>query len=173
MVIFASVIVSCSSDNIKSSTVSTSDIESTELNTRGNVSKVASKAYYYNSVASFVNGNSKMDLNDIVDLEGTQVNFVVLYEASAPWAETFNSGKYDITGDDKLNNLMETYQLEIVKQFDIDEDNEGFVLEHIGELLDNPIEMARKLSTVDYVYMVHVKEIPTDIHTVNETVAND
>jgi hypothetical protein len=173
MVIFASAIVSCSSDNIKSSTISTSDIESTEMNTRGNTSKIASKAYFYNSLASFANGESKMDLNDLSDLEGTQVNFVVLYEASAPWAETFNSGKYDTTGDDKLNELMETYQLEIVKQFDLDDDNEGFVLEHIGELLDNPIEMARELSMVDYVFMVHIKEIPSDDDTVTETVATD
>jgi hypothetical protein len=68
---------------------------------------------------------------------------------------------------------METYQLEIVKQFDLDDDNEGFVLEHIGELLDNPIEMARELSMVDYVFMVHIKEIPSDDDTVTETVATD
>jgi hypothetical protein len=173
MTALAFAIVSCSSDNIKSSTISTSDIESTELNTRGFTSKVASKAYYYNSLASFADGNSKMDLNDLADLEGKQVSFVVLYEASAPWAETFNSGKYNITGDDKLNGLMETYQLEIVKQFDIDDDNEGFVLESLDGLLDNPIEAARELSMVNYVFMVHLKEIPLDDDTVNETAATD
>ena len=169
----AFVIVSCSSDNIKSSKINTSDIESTEFNTRGYTNKVASKIYYYNSIVSFENGNSNMDLNNLADLNGKQVNFVVLYEASAPWAETFNSGRYDTTGNDELNHLLEIYQLEIIKQFDVDDSKEGFILESIGGGVESPIEVARKLSMIDYVFMVHLKEIPSDNNIVNETAAND
>jgi len=83
----------------------------------------------------------------------------VLYETNAPWAEIFNSGKFEITGDDHLNGLMESYNLQIIQQFAIDDANEGIVMQPTV-ILDDPVEAAREISMVDHVLMVHVKEIP-------------
>jgi hypothetical protein len=54
MGILGTLLLSCSSDHIKSSTIRTADIESTELNTRGNnTKKDAPKACCYNKLGSF------------------------------------------------------------------------------------------------------------------------
>lgn len=161
LAMFALMVVACSSDQTETADANTNDVESTELNTRGMQNKVMAKAYHYKNLASFAHGQAKLDLKDLATLEGKQINLVVLYEATAPWAETFNTGKFDKTGDDTLNGLMESYELDIVKQFAIDEDNEGFVLEP-NTSLDNPVEAARELSLVDHVLMVHVKEVPAE-----------
>jgi hypothetical protein len=163
--------IACTSDDTETSTVDSSDIESTEISTRGMNTKVQSKAYYFKSLATFQNGASKMNLDDLASLQGKEINFVVLYEASAPWAEVFNSGKYTTTGNDILNGLMETYQLEIVNQFDIDEENEGVEMEPLASL-DNPLQTARELSLVDNVFMVELKEVPI-VEEVLETADNN
>jgi len=168
--------VSCASD--QQGTTTTADASETAVEestddfaTRSLSKKVESKAYYYKSLAKFAKGEAKMDLANLADLQGKQVNFVVLYESMAPWAEVFNTGKFNKTGDDTLNGLMDSYELDIVKQFAIDDENEGFVLEP-NNILDNAVETARELSMVDHVLMVHVKEVPTD-ETVTETAANN
>jgi hypothetical protein len=132
-----------------------------DIHTRSTSKKVSSKSYYFNSLASFENGKADVDLNNLATLEGKQVNLVVLYESDAPWAEVFNTGKFTITGNETFNGLMESYDLSIVEQFEIDDDNEGIVLE-ADVLLDAPIEAAREISLVDHVLMVQVKEIPQD-----------
>jgi hypothetical protein len=171
LAILSLMVVSCSSDETKTADAKTSDVESTELNTRG-MNRVASKAYYYKSLATFgAGGTAQMALTDLATLEGKKVNLVVLYEADAPWAEVFSTGKYTSTGDDNLNGVMSSYELAIVKQFSIDEENEGLVLEAEG-IIDNPVEAARELSMIDNVLMVHVKEVPAE-ETVTETAANN
>ncbi len=137
-----------------------SKIENT-INTRGNQQQVAIKAYHYKTLASFKKGQAEITLYDLAALAGKQINLVVLYEANAPWAEVFNTGKYNATGDDNLNGLMAAYNLEIVKQFAIDGDNEGLVLEPNVALTD-PIEAAKELSMIDHVLMVEVKEVPLE-----------
>lgn len=141
--------------------------DSTQLKTRALKKKISTKAYYYKSLAAFANGKATINLSDLASLEGKQINLVVLYESDAPWADVFSSGKFEITGNDLLNGLMDSYALQIVKQFSIDEANEGIVME-AKDKLDNPIETARELSIVEHVLMVHVKEIPP-VETVEET----
>lgn len=170
LALLAVMVVSCSSDQTETAGTNKSDVE-TEYNTRGMQSKAAAKAMSYKSLATFEHGQAKLDLNDIASLQDKQVNLVVLYDAMAPWAETFNSGKYDSTGDDILNGLMQSYELEIIQQFAIDEENEGLVLEPTAAL-DNPVEAARELSLVDHVLMVHVKEVPAE-DQVDETASNN
>jgi hypothetical protein len=165
------VVVACTSDDTETSTVNSSDIESTQISTRGITTKVKSKAFYFKSLASFEDGASKMNIDDLAALEGKEINFVVLYDASAPWAEVFSTGKYTTTGNDILNGLMESYELEIVDQFDIDEENEGFVLEPLNKL-DDPLKTARELSLVDNVFMVQLKEVPP-VEEVLETADNN
>ena len=176
LAVLSIMVVACSSDKTETADANTADVESTELNTRGMASTVAStvssKAYYYESLATFEAGNPTMELKDLATLEGKKVNLVVLYEADAPWAEVFSTGKFDITGDDQLNGLMESYELEIVKQFEIDDENEGFVLEPSGTL-ENPVEAARELSMVNNVLMVHVKEVPTEEPATEETAVHN
>jgi len=90
-----------------------------------------------------------------------QFNLVVIYESDAPWAEVFTAGKYTKTGNETMNGIMESYELTIIEQLEIDEANECIVLE-INDILDTPIDAARKLSLVDNVVMVYVKELPQD-----------
>jgi hypothetical protein len=154
-------VVSCSSDQTETADATTTDVESTEINTRSASSKVSAKAYHYTSLATFKEGSADVELAQLAALEGKQVNLVVLYEADAPWAEIFNTGRYEETGDDTFNGLMASYELDIVQQFAIDEDNEGLVLEP-SQLLKNPVEAARELSLIEDVLMVQIKEVPQE-----------
>lgn len=134
------------------------ETESTTLNTRSTQQRIEAAAYHYKTLASFRDGEVQ-HLADAANLAGKKVNFVILYEALAPWAEGFSTGEYTKTGDDHLNGLMEVYSLEIVKQFAIDDENEGLVLEP-NKAIENPIDAAKELSLIDHVLMVEVKEVP-------------
>lgn len=131
---------------------------SSTINTRSS-QRIEADAYHYRSLARFKDGQSEFLMEDLAALQGKEVNFVLLYEAMAPWAKGFETGEYDNTGDDNLNGLMESYGLEIVKQFAIDDENEGLVLEPTTAI-DNPIQAAKELSMIDHVLMVEMKEVP-------------
>ena len=139
-----------------------------EVFTRSTAQKIVSKYYHLNSVAAFERGTSKFDLEQIANLADKDISFVVLYESSAPWASVFSSGKYTETGDVQLNKLLNTYDLSIVEQFEIDDANEGIVLE-VNRSIQQPLEAARKLSLVDYVFMVEIKELPANQPSYEET----
>lgn len=159
--------VSCSSDQTATADANTTDVESTEINTRSAANKVAAKAYHYNNLATFKAGFADKELETLATLDGKNVNLVVLYESDAPWAEIFKTGRYNETGNDAFNSLMASYELDIVQQFAIDEDIEGLVLEP-NALLENPVEAARELSLIDEdILMVQIKEVPQeeDINT--------
>lgn len=140
---------------------STSDDTDSKMNTRNLVQKISAKSYYYKSLASFAKGKTEIQLSDLSQIQGKTVNFVLLYETSAPWASNFDKGEYTITGNDILDGLLQSYDLKITQQFVIDDENEGVVIES-KTILENPIEAARQLSLVDHVLMVHVKEIPAE-----------
>jgi hypothetical protein len=164
--------VSCASDQTETTVESMPNIESNEdITTRAVKKRVDSKAYYYKSLAEFKKGQATVDLAQLADLQGKQVNFVVIYDAIAPWAEGFAEGNVKTTGDDMLNGLMDSYELEIVKQFEIDDTNEGFVLEP-NTMLENAVETAREISMIEHILMVQVKEVPSDV-TETETAANN
>jgi hypothetical protein len=169
--IMAVLTISCNNEKENQTLGQDVIIESNEIFTRSHNAKVESKAYFYKSLATFENGTADVDINKLADLAGKQISFVVLYEADAPWAEVFHTGKFSITGDDNLNGLMESYELSIVEQFAIDESNEGFVLEG-SSILDEPVEAARKISLVDHVLMVQVKESP-DEDVTEDTAENE
>lgn len=142
-------------------TTTTEDTDTSKIPTRSLTKSIKTKAYHYKNLASFAHGQAKLNLDDLASLEGKLVNLVVLYDASAPWANNFNEGNYETTGSDHLNGLLESYLLEITQQFAIDDDNEGLVLE-ATKAIENPVEAARELSLVDHVLMVHVKEVPAE-----------
>ena len=144
------------------------DNKEAENNTEASIEKTRSmnatkvhKAYDYKSLATFKKGEYTLQLDDLSKLEGKNVNLVVLYETDAPWANVFNSGDVSKTGDEKFNELIGIYNLAIVKQFELDAMNEGLVLEPNGDMGD-PVQAARDISMIDYVLMVHVKEVPAE-----------
>jgi TATA-box binding protein (TBP) (component of TFIID and TFIIIB) len=118
------------------------------------------KSQHYSNV-----GNSSLTAEESVLSKGKnldqnkQFNLVVVYESNAPWAAVFNAGKYTKTGNETMNEIMESYELTIIEQIEIDEDNECIVLE-INDIFETPMDAARKLSLVDHVVMVYVKEMP-------------
>ena len=155
---------SCSSSTAPNSELAQTPVtteKESSVNTRGTQQQVAVKAYHYKTLASFKKGKAEVSLQDLAAFAGKQINLVILYEAVAPWAEGFNDGYYSTTGNDHLNGLMESYNLEIIKQFAIDGDNEGLVLEPNTALTD-PVEAAKDLSMVEHVLMVEVKEVPEE-----------
>lgn len=155
---------SCSNNTTPNSELAqtpTTTATESSVNTRGTQQQIAIKAYHYKTLASFKKGEAEISIQDLATLTGKQINLVVLYEAVAPWAEGFNDGYYSSTGNDYLNGLMESYNLEIIKQFSIDGDNEGLVLEP-NAALSNPVEAAKDLSMVEHVLMVEVKEVPEE-----------
>ena len=149
---------SCNSSTAPSESTPPSEAQTSTLNTRSTQQRIEAEAYHYKTIAAFRDGEAE-HLADLAALQGKPINFVILYEALAPWAEVFGTGQYQQTGDDHLNGLMESYNLEIVKQFAIDDENEGLVLEP-NNAIENPIEAAKELSMVDHVLMVEVKEVP-------------
>jgi hypothetical protein len=164
-------VFSCTSDDTETNTVDSSDIESTELSTRGTAAKVSSKAYHFKNMAVFENGISVLPITDLDHIKNNAINFVVLYDASTPWAAVFSTGNYATTGNDVFNALMDSYQLEIIEQFEIDEENEAIVLDPI-QTIDQPLEAARALSLVEGVLMVQLKEVPANKET-STTAVND
>lgn len=159
-VVIGSILVnSCGAD-----TTDTDTVTDPNLNTRNLTHKVSAKAYHYKSLASFTKGKAEVQLTDLAQLQGKLVNLVLLYEATAPWADNFDRGEYAITGNDVLDGLLQSYNLEITQQFAIDDENEGIVIES-KTALEDPIEAARKLSLVEHVLMVHVKEVPSNENT--------
>jgi hypothetical protein len=169
---FSLTVVSCSNNDTTvaaTTTTTTAKADSSitdtfSLETRTLKKNIAAKSYYYKTLASFEKGITKSDLEELANLVGKKVSLVVLYEANAPWAETFNSGNFEITGDDQMNGLMASYDLQIVQQFSIDASNKGIVME-ATTTLENPIEAAREVSMVDHVLMVNIKEVPATIVT--------
>lgn len=123
----------------------------------------------YKTLAAFKGGQATMDLAQIAALQDKNVSLVVLYESNATWAKPFGEGNFAKTGDDRFNGLLESYELSIVKHFELDEMNEGIVLEGAQGKVGNPVEAAREISMIDNVLMVEVKEVPQNTKT--ETVS--
>ncbi len=123
----------------------------------------------YKTLAAFKGGKATMDLAQLAALQDKNVSIVVLYESNAAWAKPFGDGNFAKTGDDRFNGLLESYELSIVKHFELDEMNEGIVLEGAQGKVGNPVEAAREISMVDNVLMVEVKEAPVNQKT--ETVS--
>lgn len=123
---------------------------------------VAAQAYYYRTLSSYTKGsNTFVDTDaDLHDLSNKSINLIVLYDATAPWAELLDTDLPQVTGSETLNALLNYYELQIVKHFTIDRKNKGLVLEPRTQL-QNPLEAARLLSMVEHVSLVNIKEVPS------------
>lgn len=152
------VVLLAACNNNKTQENQTITVENTAGKTRSAAQQ--NKVMGFTSLAAFKDGKATMNFDQFAKLQGQTINLVVLYDAMAPWAETFNSGDYSKSGDDKLNGLMAEFGLVIASQFELDESTEGLVMEPNGDV--DAVEAARQLSLVEHVYMVHVKEVPAD-----------
>lgn len=154
----ALLVCSCSQET---STLSAPKLEESALTTtRAVKKKVAAEAYYYRTLMSLVNGSITSTTVDGSTPTTGAVNLVMLYEANAPWADVFNDTNLGNSTDVNLNKLLESYNLQIVKQFSIDNNNMGLVLAPKDPNGD-PVEIARNLSMVKHVLMVNIKKIPS------------
>jgi len=157
--------VSCGNTEQSASSISndlSKEIEASANSTRAGKAKAA--AMGYKSLASFKMGQdiNNLSMEDYAHLQAQNVNLVVLFERTAPWAENFAVGDYSKTGDDEMNALLEMYDLAIASHFDLEDGfSEGLVLEP-NVSLEDPVEAARDVSLVDHVMMVHVKEVPAE-----------
>jgi hypothetical protein len=122
-------------------------------------SQIASE-YSYKTLASYQKGKAIVAMAELADLQNESISLVVLYEAGAAWSKVFQTGDFSKTGNDVLNGLMASYGLAITKHFDLDEFNEGIVLDSGTGKVANPVEAAREISMVDGVLMVEVKQAP-------------
>ena len=116
--------------------------------------------YGYKTLASFQKGKALVSLSTVADLQNESISLVVLYEAGAEWSKVFQTGDFSKTGNDVLNGLMASYGLAITKHFDLDEFNEGIVLDSGTGKVANPVDAAREISMVEGVLMVEVKQAP-------------
>ena len=66
--------------------------------------------------------------------ENQNLVYVVHYESAAPWAEVFSTVDFRRTGDMRFNELMETYDLQIVQIREVDEDTEIILIEQVNKL---------------------------------------
>lgn len=155
---FIGLLSSCS-ENV--STLKAPKLEDSAFtSTRAVKKKVAAKAYYYRTLLSVVNGSITSTAVDDNTPNTGDVNLVLLYEANAPWANVFdNADLTDATAD--LNKLLKSHNLQIVKQFSIDHNNMGLVLEPKDPNGD-PVEIARNLSMLKHVLVVNIKQVPEE-----------
>lgn len=162
-VVVSSFLLTSCSDTANTDKMTSEIIQNDLSSTRSTkvAKKIQSKAYYYKSLATFTKGSSDIKLDKLVALAGKKVTLVVLYEGTAPWASVFNSGNVTKTGNESFNALLDSYNMSITKQFEIDDETEGLSIEP-NMLLDNPTEAAKEISMIDYVLMVQVKEVPTE-----------
>lgn len=178
LAIFASfVFSSCSNDKAaqiasQAAQVNTNSNTSRALEAASSENAIAKEYNGYKTLAAFKNGKAQMDLATLANLENEAVSIVVLYETGAIWAKNFNAGDYSKTGNDIFNGLLESYELAITKHFELDEFNEGIVLESGKGQVSNPVEAAREISMVESVLMVEVKQAPK-ADTKVETVSTD
>ncbi len=169
LAIFASfVFTSCSTDKTSNIASQAAGVSADNKTNRAlqevavSAKKAVAAEYSYKTLASFKNGVSTMDLAAVAALQNESVSLVVLYDSGAKWATNFNAGDFSKTGDDVLNGLMASYELAITKHFELDEFNEGIVLESAKGQVSNPVEAAREISMVDGVLMVEVKQTPKE-----------
>lgn len=95
----------------------------------------------------------------LAKLKNKKLNFLIIYNYDASWADTFNSGSFTKTGSEQFNQLIKKYKLTIVKLFEVDENREALVLEQENSPR-KVISCAKKLSKIDDVLTVHIKDVP-------------
>lgn len=110
------------------------------------------------SVASFKEGKM-ITKSKFPTAKDQEFIYIIQYESKAPWAEVFSTGYFTKTGDMRLNELMESYDLFIVKQAEFDEETEIILIEQINKLKRKDlIHCGKQLSEIDFVSGVYVKK---------------
>lgn len=110
------------------------------------------------SLASFEKG--ELTVGNLDNLVGKEPAIIVLYDNIAPWAASLQDDTVLKTGNELFDQVLAEQQLVIVKRFELDEMNNGLILEaKASDKTPDFVAAARRLSKVDYVLRVHLKEI--------------
>jgi len=121
--------------------------------------KVSAKVLSYQSLATFENGAATLSLKDIADVNDKKINLVVLFDVSAPWANSIDVSNQAIENQ-PIKTLIDSYELTMLQEFDLDDENKGLVFDINHQ--NTPVEAARELSMIEHIVLVHVKEVPQE-----------
>ena len=144
-------ITSCSSKPDKS------QLTGSLTETAGNRGAAKKKSFKFKSLAAFEKGNANLSLEDLELLGNKDIGLVVFFDTDADWANVFNTGVYDKTGDEFLNRILSENNLTIVEQSDFDNTSDMLILE-ADKKLENPALAAKEISKIRGVQMVHLKD---------------
>lgn len=109
------------------------------------------------SIAIFEKGD--LTMGSLIAFSGNEAAIVVLYDNIAPWAEPLTTYKLDdFANAEPFHAILKAQNLTITKSFELDEMNNGFILEVLDPgVMPDFVEAARLLSEIDYVLKVHLK----------------
>jgi len=109
------------------------------------------------SVATFEKG--ELTMGNLITFTGKESAIIVLYDNIAPWAEPlYRDDLPAFLEQEPFHIILEDQNLVLVKSFELDEMNNGFILEAKDpNVQPDYVEAARILSEVDYVLKVHLK----------------
>jgi hypothetical protein len=128
------------------------------LNLRALSQKSYPEMYHYKTIASFAKGESIGELPEM--LEDRQISLAVVYDSDAPWAEVFNTGKINQTGNYIFNQLLNAYKMSIRNQFQIDGYNECLILD-LNAPIEDVAQACKDISTIDHILVVNIKQWPS------------
>ena len=117
--------------------------------------------YSYKTLISFANGHEIGAIPN--NLEHQQISIAIVYDNDAPWAESLTNESLT-TGDYKLNQLLTQNNLSIQHQFQIDGYNQCLILD-LNTTMEDIALTCKKLSEIDHVSHVDIKEWPSSPHT--------
>jgi hypothetical protein len=115
------------------------------------------KSPNFKAVASFEKGKCISGQNELEQLSNTDLSFIVFYDSNVEWANIFNSGVYEKTGDDNFNKILMEYKLVISEQRAYDESSEMLMIEP-NQKLEKPDEVAKEISNINGVISVHIQK---------------
>jgi hypothetical protein len=109
------------------------------------------------SIAIFEKG--ELEMGSLIAFNGEGAAIVVLYDNIAPWAAPLVAFKLDdFSKIEPFHAILKEQNLGLTKSFELDDMNNGFILEALDPaIMPDYVEAARLLSEIDYVLKVHLK----------------
>lgn len=146
-------LLSCSSDETQVSTIDLIEFESSELITRSSAKKFDSEIYYYKTIASFGLGSKSYSNQAIDKITNDQIYYLLKLDISSIDSVS------NISWNQNFENLKGEYSLSEVESFQVDQNTKIISLISNSKTTD-PIDLAKKLSKIQFVFRVMIKERP-------------
>ena len=150
---FSVLLLSCSSDETQISTIDLKEFESSELITRSSEKKFDSEIYYYKTIATFGLGSKNYSNQAIDKITNDQLCYLLKIDISS-----INSTS-DTSWKKGFENLKFEFKLSEVESFLIDQNTKAISLISKSQTI-HPIDLAKELSKIQYVFSVMIKERP-------------